>query len=342
MTAGVSKELNIHSQTVQNVCKQYVKSRVQHKKPWLRWRGRTSLGWIPFNTGVTFDGEAFTFRGVRYEPMHLRKGIEYPTSCTGGCFSQDARGRWYINIVVEVPIADQAPVSRVGIDLGLKALATLSDGGEIAIPQFYRNSEATLATTQRARKTRRIRNIHARIANRRKDFLHKKSAEIVKQYGLVVVGDVSPSKLAKTRLAKSVLDAGWAGFKHMLSYKAIARGGMCLEVSEAFTTQTCSECGCIAGPRGCAGLNKRMWQCSACGEVHSRDTNSAKNILRIGLDTLAEGASALKQGETPAFRPGSSHSAPDLILLSSIPSRPLGCMPIARQVATVQGDKCLR
>ena len=176
MTAGVSKELNIHSQTVQNVCKQYVKSRVQHKKPWLRWRGRTSLGWIPFNTGVTFDGEAFTFRGVRYEPMHLRKGIEYPTSCTGGCFSQDAHGRWYINIVVEVPIADQAPVSRVGIDLGLKALATLSDGGEIAIPQFYRNSEVTLATTQRARKTRRIRNIHARIANRRKDFLHKKSA----------------------------------------------------------------------------------------------------------------------------------------------------------------------
>jgi IS605 OrfB family transposase len=98
---------------------------------------------------------------------------------------------------------------------------------EIEIPRFYRKREEKLATMQRARKTpKRIRNIHAKIANRRKDFLHKRSVEIVKKYGLIVVGDVSPSKLAKTRMAKSVLDAGWAGLKHMLSYKAITRGGM--------------------------------------------------------------------------------------------------------------------
>jgi putative transposase len=128
--------------------------------------------------------------------------------------------------------ADRAPNTRVGIDLALKALATLSDEREIAIPQFYRKNEAKLATVQRARKApKRVRNIHAKIANRRKDFLHKRSAEIVKEYGLIVVGDVSPSKLAKTRMAKGVLDAGWADLKRMLSYKAITHGGMCLEVS---------------------------------------------------------------------------------------------------------------
>jgi putative transposase len=123
-----------------------------------------------------------------------------------------------------------------------------------------------------------------------KDFLHKESARIVKEYGLIVVGNVRPSKLAKINMAKSALDAGWSGFKDMLSYKAITHGGMCLEVNEAYTTQTCLECGCIAGPKGCAGLNERMWQRSKCGAVHNRDTNSAKNILPVGLHTLVGGA----------------------------------------------------
>jgi transposase len=94
--------------------------------------------------------------------------------------------------------------------------------------------------------------------------------------------------LANTNMAKSVLDAGWSGFTDMLSYKAITHGGMCLEVHEAYGTQTRSECGCIAGPKGCAGLNERMWQRSKCGAVHNRDTNSAKNILRVGLCSLEE------------------------------------------------------
>jgi putative transposase len=104
-----------------------------------------------------------------------------------------------------------------------------------APPRFYRKSEEKLATAQRANKTpKRIRNIHVKIANRRKDFLHKQSARIVKEYGLVVVGNVNPSRLAKTNMAKSVRDAGWAGFKHMLSYKETTHGGRCLEVNEAY------------------------------------------------------------------------------------------------------------
>jgi IS605 OrfB family transposase len=291
LTAGSSKDLDLHAHTIKIVCDTYVKSRKQHKKRWLRYRGRKSLGWVPFNTGhVSFDGDAFTFRGVRYTTMHLRDVLRPGIKIGAGSFNQDARGRWYINAPIEVACAAEAPNTRVGIDLGLKALATLSDGRDIEAPQFYRKNEVALATAQRAKKTpKKIRAIHAKAANRRKDFLHKESARIANEYGFIAVGDVSPSKLAKTRMAKSVVDAGWAGFKHMLSYKAITRGGMCLEVNEAYTTQTCSACDARSGPKGIAGLGIREWCCRECGVVHIRDRNSAQTILRIGLDTLAGG-----------------------------------------------------
>lgn len=209
-----------------------------------------------------------------------------------GSFSADARGRWYINLPVEVECANSAPLRRVGIDLGLDSLATLSTGGKIEAPKLYRANEAKLAAVQRARKTKRARAIHAKIANRRKDFLHKASAEIAKEYGLIVIGDVSPSKLARTNFAKSVLDAGWSNFKRMLSYKALMHGGSTLEVSERFTTQICSGCGALppSRPRGIAGLSKRVFSCDECGAEICRDHNAARNILRIGLDTLKGGA----------------------------------------------------
>jgi transposase len=117
--------LNLQAATIQKVCQQYVKSRKQHKKRWLRYRGRKSLGWVPFrNDQVTFDGKAFTFDGVRYEPMHLREGVFYPAYGMSGSFNQDAKGHWYINVTVEMRVATSAPNTKVGIDLGLKSLAT--------------------------------------------------------------------------------------------------------------------------------------------------------------------------------------------------------------------------
>jgi putative transposase len=139
LTAGAGVELHLHSHSVQRVCKEYVKSRQQQKKRWLRFRDRDSLGWVPFNTGhVSFDGEAFRFHGVRYETMHLRDVLSPGVKIGAGSFNQDARGRWYINLPIELECASETPNKRIGIDLGLKALATLSDGSEIRIPQFYR------------------------------------------------------------------------------------------------------------------------------------------------------------------------------------------------------------
>jgi len=292
LTAGAGKLLDLHAHTIQKVCQQYDRSRKAKRKPWLRWRGRKSLGWVPYNSGhVTFDGQTFKFRGVRYETMHLRD-LPAGAKIGAGSFNQDSKGRWYLNCPVEVATADHAPLTLVGIDLGLKDLATLSDGRKIETPRFYRKSEAALATAQRARKTKRTRAIHAKIAARRKDFMHKASAALAKEYGLIVIGDVSPSKLAQTKMAKSVLDAGWSDLKRKLSYKTHLRGGACLEVSERLTTQTCSACGSLppSRPRGIAGLSKRDWVCDDCGTVHDRDVNAAINILRVGQHTLAEGA----------------------------------------------------
>lgn len=294
LTAGASKELNIHAHTIKRVCDAYVDARRTHKKAWLRWRGKKSLGWVPFNTGhVSFDGDAFKFRGVVYETMHLRDELKACVKIGAGSFNADARGRWFLNVPVEVECATSASISYVGIDLGLKDLATLSNGEKIEAPRLYRASEEKLATAQRARKTpKRVRTIHAKIANRRKDFLHKASAKIAKEHGLIVISDVSSSKLAQTRMAKSVLDAGWSDFTRMLSYKAIRHGGSALEVSERYTSQTCSTCGALptSRPRGIAGLSNRLWVCDECGTEHDRDHNAAINILGIGLNTLIGGA----------------------------------------------------
>jgi len=293
LTTGAGPELGLQAHTIQRICDQYVRSRKAKKKRWLRYRGRKSLGWVPFaNDQVFFDGQAFTFNGVRYEPMHLRENIFYPAYGMSGSFNRDSRGRWFINVTVEMRVAASAPNTKVGIDLGLDTLACLSDGREIEPPKFYRANEERLATAQRARKTpKRVCKIHAKAVNRRKDFLHKESARIAKEYGLIVVGNVSPSKLAKTTMAKSVFDAGWADLKGMLSYKALMHGGMCLEVNEAWSSQVCSVCGCLPAsrPKGIADLGMREWTCDECGTAHRRDVNAAKNILRIGLDTLAEG-----------------------------------------------------
>lgn len=296
LVAGATKEgLDLHSHTALRVCLQYDKSRRQQKKPWLRWRSRRSLGWVPFNTGhVAHRDGGFIFRGERYE-VWLHRPLPDGAKIGAGSFSQDTRGRWYINCPVGVVEATEAPLRRIGIDLGLKDLATLSTGEKIEMPSFYRKSEEALGKSQRARKTKRAQAIHAKVANRRNDFLHKASSKLAKKYGLIVIGNVSPSKLAQTRMAKSVLDAGWSQFKDMLAWKLRLRsGGMLLEVSEHLSSQVCSECGSLppSRPRGIADLSKRVWRCDDCGTVHDRDVNAARNICRAGQRTLIEGARA--------------------------------------------------
>ena len=210
-------------------------------------------------------------------------------------FAGNARGHWFLNIVVDVAQADARSVrSGIGIDLGLKSFAVLSNGEKIGNPQDLRPLADKLATAQRARKRRQATNLHGRIVNARRDLHHKLSTRIIREFDYVAVGNVNAAGLAKTRLAKSVLDAGWSSFRNMLRYKATAHGAWYEEVNESFATRVCSSCACEMGPKGIADLGIRSWICSECGISHDRDINSALNILfRSGHRTPAEGISVL-------------------------------------------------
>ena len=200
--------------------------------------------------------------------------------------------------MVDSPKQDKPTATKaVGIDLGLKDIATCSDGTIISNPKFYHQYEQKLGIAQRARNKKRVRALHAKIANCRKDHLHKVSTQLVKDNALIVVGDLSASKLVKTKMAKSVLDTGFSALKTMLKYKCENVGGMFEEVNERFTTQTCSSCGAItaSSPKGRADLRIRVWECE-CGSVNQRDLNSAKNILALGHKRLAVGITLLSGG----------------------------------------------
>lgn len=285
LTTGSSKELGIHSGTVNAVCEQYAKSRKQFKRPFLRYRGKRSLGWVPLKgRDLKRHGDAFRFAGNTFRVFHSRDLPEGKIK-DGTCFAQDRRGNWFLNIVIEVADTEARPIlNGVGIDLGLKEFAALSNGEKIDNPRHYRTLEARLGIAQRARNKRQVTNISAKIKNCRSDFLHKLSHRLVNEFDYIAVGNVSAKGLAKTKLAKSVNDAAWSSFRNMLRYKAITHGATVEEVNESFSSQTCSSCGSLpdSRPKGIAGLGIREWVCSSCGASHDRDVNAAKNILTLG------------------------------------------------------------
>jgi len=291
LTAGSSKDLALHAGTINAVCEQYAKSRRHRNRPCLRWRGRRSLGWVPLKgRDLKREGQAFRFAGNTFRVFHSRPLPEGKIK-DGTSFSCDARGHWFLNIVVEVAAPEPRPVRcGIGIDLGLKDFAALSTGDKIENPRYLRQLADKLAIAQRARKRRQATNIYARIANARRDFHHKRSTLIVREFDHIAVGNVNAAGLAKTRLAKSVLDAGWSSFRGMLRYKATAHGAWYEEVNESFSTRDCSSCHAKTGPKGVAELGIRSWVCAECGVAHDRDINSARNILfRSGHRTPAEG-----------------------------------------------------
>lgn len=297
LTNGFSKceGVLIGSPTIQQVCEDYAKARKQFKRAKLRWRvsnpksSKRSLGWIPFKARalqykagqVQFAGHLFGLWDSYGLGQHELRA---------GSFSEDSRGRGYLNVAVKVQPQASIGTASVGIDLGLKETAVASDGQRIE-GRFYRKLESKLGLAQRAGKKARVRAIHAKIAHQRKDMLHKFSTALVRHSGAIFVGDVASAKLVKTRMAKSTLDAGWSSLKTMLEYKSHQASIVFMEVNESYTTQTCSSCGIIpvSSPKGRAGLGMRGWTCCHCGAVHDRDLNAARNILALGHERLAGG-----------------------------------------------------
>lgn len=235
-----------------------------------------------------------------------------PTSLT---VTKDASGRYFMSFVVDTD-PDMLPEldAEVGIDLGLATFAVLSDGTRISSPKFLRRAEKKLKRLQkdlsrkakgsknRAKARIRVAQQHARVADRRRDWHHKASTRIIRANQAVYVEDLAVSGLARTKLAKSVHDAGWSAFVAMLEYKAQRHGRYFGRIGRFEpTSQVCSTCGIKDGPKP---LSVREWTCKGCGTVHDRDDNASKNTLAAGrADRLNASQSAGKtRARVPAPR----------------------------------------
>lgn len=249
-----------------------------------------------------------------------------PTAPASVTLIRDAAGRYFASFVVDTdPVADRARMPAtdrtIGIDLGLTHFAVLSDGTKIDSPRFLRRAEKRLKKAQRelSRKQKGSRNrdkarlkvarAHVKVADARREFHHQLSTRLISENQGIAVEDLSVAGLARTRLAKSVHDAGWSSFTGMLKYKA-ERYGRTLVTIGRFepTSQTCSTCGVKDGPKP---LNVREWTCTACGSVHDRDHNAAINVKQAaGLAASACGA-PVGPGAIPAQREeAGSHGLP--------------------------------
>ncbi|MEV7084471.1 RNA-guided endonuclease TnpB family protein [Streptomyces sp. NPDC093085] len=216
---------------------------------------------------------------------------------------KDSAGRYFASFVVGAGPEEVLPevTPELGIDLGLGHFAVLSDGTKVDSPRFLRRAEKRLKKAQRAlsRKEKgssnrnkariKVARAHAKVADARREFHHQLSTKLIRENQAVAVEDLAVKGLARTRLAKSVHDAGWSAFVNMLEYKAARYGRTFVKIGRFEpTSQVCSQCGVKDGPKP---LHVRVWTCGACGSVLDRDINAAVNVAKAaGLAVSACGA----------------------------------------------------
>jgi len=203
---------------------------------------------------------------------------------------QNKAGQWFAIFSCELPniIVKHPSFEKVGIDVGIENFATLSTGDIIANPKHILKSENRLKLLQRrlSKKVKgslnrrkaifKLAKQHVKVANQRKDFLHKISHVITKSYSLIAVEKLNINNMIKNNwLAKNINDASWNTFVQMLSYKAVICGGQLVKVNPRNTSKTCSKCGIITE----MPLGKREFLCPNCGFVCHRDLNASINIL---------------------------------------------------------------
>ncbi|GLW25488.1 transposase [Microbispora triticiradicis] len=228
----------------------------------------------------------------------LPQGAE-PSTVT---VSRDPAGRWFVSLLVEETIRPLAPArDMVGVDAGITSLVTLSrpipdltdQDGKVANPRHERAGHRRLAKAQRslARKAAgsanrakarlKVARAHARIADRRRDFLHKLSTRLVRENQTVVIENLTVRAMVKNHsLARAISDAGWWQLRSMLEYKAGWYGRELVVIDRWFpSSKLCSACGAL---QKSMPLNVRVWECT-CGAIHDRDVNAARNILAAGL-----------------------------------------------------------
>jgi putative transposase len=281
---------------------------------------------------ATYANTAFSYRNGHVtlakmtEPLNIVWSRPLPKGATPSSvtITKDCASRYFISILVEEEIEQLPPVEQtVGADLGLKSFVVLSTGETVGNPQFFSKDEKKLARAQRhhARKKKGSKNsdkarlkvarIHARIADRRSDFLHKLSTRLIRENQTICVESLAVKNMVKNHcLAKAISDVGWAEFAQQLEYKAQWYGRTLVKIDRWYpSSKRCFDCGHILNS---LTLDIRHWTCPECGGKHDRDINAAKNILAAGL-------AAHDCGER--VRPGAVKTKPGNARRSSKPSK---------------------
>lgn len=249
-----------------------------------------------------WDGETLKLAKMA-APLDIRWSRQIPKAAkvTTVTVSKDAAGRYFVSLLCDDAVAAKPEASaKVGIDLGLTHFAILSTGEKVAAPNAFRKNEARLAKLQRrlAKKTKgsnrrnkaklKVAKMHAKIADSRRDFLHKLSTRLINENQVIAVESLSVSNMQKNRrLSKSISDASWSEFVRQLEYKANWYGHELVGIDKWYpSSKRCSDCGYTA-PK--MPLNARQWACPECGSIHDRDVNAARNVLAAGLAVSARG-----------------------------------------------------
>lgn len=256
------------------------------------------------STAFRWDATTRTLTLAKMDtPLHIHWSRPLPDGATPTTvtLSRDTAGRYFVSILLEEEIAPlPATTAQVGIDLGLHDLVVLDSGEKVGTPRFFQKDETTLAKAQRrlakkklgsknrdkARRT--VARIHARIADRRRDFTHKLSTRIIRENQTICIESLRVKAMAKhPTLAKAIHDVGWGEFLRQLEYKATWYGRTLVKIDRWYpSSKRCHACGHVLDS---LSLDIRRWTCPTCGAVHDRDVNAAKNILAVGLTVSASG-----------------------------------------------------
>ena len=299
--AAMPEYAAIHSHVLQDVLARLEKTyqaffrrmMAGEKAGFPRYQARTrwhSFTYMEYGNGARLDNGFLVLSKVGRIAVRWSRSVEgTPKTVT---ISKEADG-WYVCFscadVPEQPLPTTG--QETGIDLGIEAFATLSDGTRIFSPGWYRKAERRLKTAQRRVSRRKkgsthrrkavtlLAKAHQKVRRQREDFHHKVALQLVQTNDMIYHEDLQTANMVRNHhLAKSISDAGWSAFLTILSYKAACAGRSVIAVNPAFTSQICSGCGVLVAK----GLSVRWHSCPACGISRHRDHNAARNIERLG------------------------------------------------------------
>lgn len=295
---------SVHSQVLQNVA---VRVDLAYYVFFRRIKAKLPTGLPRFRGKFRYDSMTFPQFGIRKEidgnivkiskvgDVYMEKHRPIVGNIKTLTLKREKTGKWFAIFAVddkEIIKIKTVNKETAALDVGLKSFVTFANGEKKDNPRFFETEQKALAKVQRRfskAKTWKNRHslalVHERIRNKRSDFHHQFSRSLVKRFGTIFAENLNINKMVDTHFCnKQILDAGWASFLQKLGYKAEDAGVRFEKVNPAFTSQDCSGCGCRVEKK----LSERTHKCPSCGLELDRDVNAARNVLRLGLQSLAQ------------------------------------------------------